>query len=121
MKHSEIIRKAMKTLAITKEEQLGDQSPHICDNLSRVSRIYYDIDPDLDDKVKEIKSLINERLHGYFSLNSLNRWLVIVHGVDQSEIAKYSGNGVIYFTKEFQQYRLAWMEQLAQEYEAKGM
>lgn len=118
MKHSEIIRKAMKTLAITKEDQLGDQSPYICDNLSKVSRIYYDLDSDLNDKVKEIKNLIRERIYGNFSLD---RWLVIVHGVDQSEIEKYSDDGVSYFTKEFQQYRLAWMEQLAQEYEAEGM
>lgn len=118
MKHSEIIRKAMKTLAITKEEQLGSQSPYICDNLSKVSRIYYNTDSNLNDKVKEIKDLIRERTWGFFSLD---RWLVAVHHVDQSEIEKFSDDGVSYFTKEFQQYRLAWMEQLAQEYEAKGM
>ena len=118
MKHSEIIRKAMKTLAITKEEQLGSQSPYICDNLSKVSRIYYDIDSNLNYKVKEIKYLIRERIYGNFSLD---RWLVAIQYVDQSKIEKFSDDGVSYFTEEFQQYRLAWMEHLAQEYEAKGM
>lgn len=118
MKHSEIIRKAMKTLAITKEEQLGSQSPYICDNLSKVSRLYHNIDPDLQYKVREIKYLIRERTYGFFSLD---RWLVATHQVDQFEIEKYTDDGVSYFTEEFQQYRLVWMEQLAQEYEAKGI
>lgn len=118
MKHSEIIRKAMKTLAVTPKQQFGNQSPYVCDNLSRIKNIYHS-NSDVANKVDEIKDLIRERINNLFSLD---RWLIVTHDVDRSEIIKYDEKeNDEYFTKEFQKYRLAWMKSLAQEYEAKGM
>lgn len=118
MKHSQIIRKAMKTLAITQKQQFGNRSPYVCDNLNKVKNTYHS-DSDIQIKVGEIRDLIRERINCHFSLD---RWLMVTHNVDRSEIFKYDEKeNDEYFTKEFQKYRLAWMESLAQEYKAKGM
>lgn len=123
MKHSEIIRKAMTTISKGGDED-WDQSPYICDNIHAVA---FEFDPYTEErevigkKVDEITGLIDDRINSdntdVRKYMGVDRWLMKECKVEHDELYDSKGNT----SKELQEYRLAWMESLAQEYEAKGM
>lgn len=120
MKHSEIIRKAMTTISKGGDED-WDQSPYICDNIHAVAfefDLYTEEREVIGKKVDEITSLIDDRINSNVrKYIGVDGWLMKEIGVKYDELYDSKGNT----SKELQEYRLAWMEQLAQEYEAKGM
>ena len=123
MKHSEIIRKAMTTLSKGGDEDYKE-SPYICDNIHAVVFEFYLYTEELETvgkKVDEITELIDERINsnntGVRRYVGVDGWLMKECKVERDELYDSKGNT----SKELQEYRLAWMEQLAQEYEAKGM
>jgi hypothetical protein len=123
MKHSEIIRKAMTTISKGGDND-WEESPYICDNINAVAfefERYTEEREVISKKVDEITGLIDDRINSNNTnvrkYMGVDGWLMKEIGVKYDELYDNKGNT----SKELQEYRLAWMEHLAQEYEAKGM
>ena len=113
MKHSEILRAAKQYLEHPDRiDNRGYCSEFICDCVAYVSRT-----KNLGYKGREITDYISSLINFQFGID---RWLVKTVGVDP-KLVWSTGQVHGEPTKELQNYRLAWMEHLAQEYESKGM
>lgn len=109
MKHSEILRAAKEHLwHPDRKDNEEYSSEFICDCVDYVSRT-----ENLGYKGREITGYISSLINFQFGID---RWLVKTAGIHPSLVWS---TGVP--TKALQDYRLAWMEHLAQEYESKGM
>ena len=113
MKHSEILRAAKQHLEHPDRPKNGYYSSEfICDCVRYVGRV-----TDSFSQVKDITHHISKSIEDKFGVD---RWLVHIAGIDPKLVwstDQVHGEP----TKELQDYRLAWMERLAQEYESKGM
>ena len=106
MKHSEILRAAKEHLwHPDRKDNEEYSSEFICDCVAYVSRT-----ENLGYKGREITGYISSLINFQFGID---RWLV--------KLVWSTGDCQGDPTKALQDYRLAWMEHLAQEYESKGM
>lgn len=113
MKHSEILRAAKEHLWYPNQKDNEDYcSQFICDCVMHVSRT-----ENLGYKGREITGYISSLINFQFGID---RWLVKTVGVDPM-LLWHNGRESCNPTKALQDYRLAWMEHMAQEYESKGM
>lgn len=113
MKHSQIIRAAKQYLEHPdKLENEEYSSPYVCDCIRYVGRISNN-----QHKAAEITNDISVLIDYKFGID---RWLVDVIGIDPALVwtnaCKYGEN-----TAAMQDYRLAWMESVAQDFEAWGL
>ena len=100
MKHSELLRKSVKNLYHPETNRKGTN--FICRALGSSS------------EACEIRSLILKRLNGRVSIDAYLR--------DKLEVPFYERlDNNFKPTAKVQEYRMAWMLELAREYESKGM
>lgn len=110
MKLSEIFIAAKAHLAMTAAEEHGGKTEYICHAIERAA--------EYDGTVSSALRLVEKRLAPH---STANAWLVYVAGVDADIVYGERGAAGFGFAKpQVQQWRAAWLDQLAAEFAAKG-